>query len=192
MSEHALPKAPLHARALDEFKVMAALALYLYICLGAVILFKSAVLSSAGIDFTIWGIAAVKAVLLAKFMLVGKMLHIGNRYRDKPLIVPTLYHALMYLIVLLILTTVEELVVGVIHQRAIIDSLQHVVGPTFFQGIAASLIMFLILVPFSAFTCLSDALGEREIFRLFFIDRSVDGQVQERLAGRSPPSPMRG
>jgi hypothetical protein len=98
----------------------------------------------------------------------------------------------MYLIVLLILTTVEELVVGIIHQRTVVESLQHVVGPTFFQGIAVSLIMFLILVPFSAFTCLSDALGEREIFRLFFVERSVDEQVRDRLAGRLPPAPMRG
>jgi hypothetical protein len=55
---------------------------------------------------------AVKALILAKFLLLGRMLHVGTRFRDKPLIWPTLYHALMFLIVLLILTTLEELIVG--------------------------------------------------------------------------------
>ena len=169
----------------EEFKAMAALAAYLYICFGAVILFKSAVLRAAGIQYEIWGIAAVKALILAKFMLVGRMLHVGTRFRDRPLIWPTLYHALTFLIVLLILTTLEELVVGFIHSRAVTDSLTHVVGPTFLEGLAVCFIMFLILVPYSAFTCLSDVVGERETIRLFFVHRDVDPVVRDRLTRAS-------
>ena len=90
----------------------------------------------------------------------------------------------MFLIMLLILTTLEELIVGFIHDRAVADSLNHVVGPIFFQGVAVCLIMFLILVPYSAFTCLSDVVGERETIRLFFVSRDVDGVVRNRLTGR--------
>ena len=46
MSEHALGKAA--EKAVEEFKALLALAAYLYICLGAVVLFKSAVLRDAG------------------------------------------------------------------------------------------------------------------------------------------------
>jgi hypothetical protein len=171
----------------EEFKAMAALTAYLYVCFGAVILFKSAVLREAGIHHEIWGLALIKALVMAKFMLLGRMLHVGERYRDKPLIWPTLYHALMFLIVLLILTTLEELIVGVIHGRAIADSLNHVVGPIFFEGLAVCLILFLVLVPYSAFTCLSDVVGERETIRLFFVSRDADGVVRNRLAGRPRP-----
>jgi len=171
MGEHASSKTALREKAVEEFKAFVVLSIYLYICLGAVLLFKSAVLQGVGITFTIWGVAAIKAMVLAKFMLIGRMLHVGQRYRDKPLIWPTLHHALMSLIVLLILTTIEEIIVGFIHSRALGDSLNHVVGPIFFQGIAVCFIMFLILVPYSAFTCLGDVLGERELFRLFFVDR---------------------
>jgi len=127
------------------------------------------------------GPAAVKALVLAKFMLVGRMLHVGTRFRNKPLIWPTLYHSLIFLVVLLILTTLEELIVGFIHARAIAESLTHVVGPTFFQGLAVCLIMFLILVPYAAFTCLSDVVGEAEMIRLFFVNRDADGVVRNRL-----------
>lgn len=63
-----------------------------------------------GITHTNCGIAGIKAVILAKFMLVRRMLHIGERFRDNPLIWPTLHYALMTLIALLILTTAEEAV----------------------------------------------------------------------------------
>ena len=114
MSECALRKAPLHERAFSEFKEIAALAAYLYVCLGAIILFKAAVLQGVGVNFTIWGIAIVKALILAKFMLVGRMVNLGERYRDKPLIWPALHRSLMFLLLLLVLTTIEELVVGLI------------------------------------------------------------------------------
>jgi len=188
MSEQTLGKGPAYSKAVEEFKAMLALAAYLYICFGAVALFKAAVLREAGIHYEIWGIAAIKALLLAKFMLLGRMLHIGVRFRNKPLIWPTLYHALMFLIMLLILTTIEELIVGFIHSRAAMDSLNHVVGPIFFEGLAVCLIMFLILVPYSAFTCLSDVVGERETIRLFFVSRDVDGMVRDHLTGRVPPA----
>jgi hypothetical protein len=173
------------SKAIEEFKAMLALAAYLYICFLAVQLFKSAVLREAGIHYEIWGIAAIKALILAKFMLVGRMLHVGTRFRDKPLIWPTLYHALTFLIVLLILTTLEELIVGFIHGRAVADSLTHVVGPTFFEGLAVCFILFLILVPYSAFSCLSDVVGERETIRLFFVSRDVDPVVRDRLTRAS-------
>lgn len=162
--------ASLRRKATREFKEMAALALYLYICLGAVVMLKAAILQDAGVTFTIWGIAVVKALLLAKFMLVGRAFELGKRFRDRPLIWPTIYHALMFLILLLVLTTIEELVVGGIHHRSISDSLTHVVGPTVFEGTAVCLVLFLILLPYSAFVCLSDVLGERETLWLFFVE----------------------
>ena len=78
----------------------------------------------------------------------------------------------MFLLLLLVLTSIEEIVVGSVRHRPLLDSLTHVVGPTVFEGIAVCLVLFLILLPYSAFVCLSDVLGERETLRLFFVDGS--------------------
>ena len=164
--------ASLRQKAVHEMKEMAALALYLYICLGAVVLLKASILKDAGVSYDAWGIAAVKALILAKFMLIGRALNLGKRFRNRPLIWPTLYHALMFLILLVALSTVEEIIVGAIHHRALADSLAHVVGPTVFAGVSVCLVLFLILVPYSAFICLADAFGEEETRRLFFVDGS--------------------
>lgn len=184
MSDHVKNAAGLRERALDEFKAFVVLSLYLYVCLGAVILYKSAILSTVGVAFETWGIAAVKAMVLAKFMLLARALHIERQHRSKPLIWPICTHAFVFLLVLLVLTTIEELVIGAIHHRTVSESLGHVVGSSVLVAVATCILMFLILVPYSAFICLADALGEREVFRLFFIDRSTVNILHERLTGR--------
>ena len=40
----------------------------------------------------------------------------------------------------------------------------------------------LILIPYSAFMCLGEVLGEREVVRLFFISQTPDPSFHERLA----------
>ena len=60
-----------------------------------------------------WGIAVVKAVVLAKFMLLGNAMKIGERYNTKLLIWPVLHKALAFLVLLVIMTIIEEGIVTV-------------------------------------------------------------------------------
>jgi hypothetical protein len=171
MSYEVTAKPSLRHRATEELKEMLALTAYLYVCLGSLMLLKSAILRDAGIDYAIWGIAIVKALVLAKFMLLGRAANLGKRYKDQPLIWPTLHMALMFLILLLILTTAEELLVGFIHGRTLMESLTHVVGSTLYTGLATSFVMFLVLVPYCAFKSLGEVLGDQYLVRLFFVER---------------------
>ena len=164
-------KPSLRHRAVEEVKEMLALTAYLYVCLGSVILLKSAILRDVGVSYDVWGIAIVKALVLAKFMLLGRAAKLGERYKDRPLIWPTLHMALLFLILLLVLTAVEELVVGAIHGRSLSESLTHIVGPTFYTGLATCLVMFLILIPYCAFKVLGGVLGDHYLIRLFFVSR---------------------
>ena len=164
----------LRERAIEEAKKFATLAAYLYVCFGALLLTRTASLRDAGIPYTSWGVAIVKAVILAKFMLLGHALHLGKRYDDAPLIWPTVYKSFLYLLLLLMLSTLEELIVGEIHHRTVAESLTHVAGDTPFV-IGATLIMFyLILLPYFAFQSLAEVIGNRRLVRLFFFDRHAD------------------
>jgi hypothetical protein len=71
-------KETLHRRAVHELKEFVILFAYLYITIGAVVLLKAAVLHAQGIDSIVWGIAVVKAALLAKFMMLGYAMKIGE------------------------------------------------------------------------------------------------------------------
>jgi hypothetical protein len=164
-------KATLHQRAIHELKEFAILAIYLYITLGAVILMKSAVLHTQGIEFTFWGIAVVKAAVLAKFMLLGNVMKIGGLNTTSPLIWPTLHKAFAFLVLLIIMTIIEEAVVGLFHHRSIAASLGDLVGPRLEETLAGYLIMLLVLIPFFAFRVLSEALGEGRLERMFLVKR---------------------
>jgi hypothetical protein len=164
-------KATLRRRAVHEFREFAILAVYLYITLGAVILMKAAVLHAHGISFTPWGLAAVKAAVLAKFMLVGRAMKIGERYAARPLIWPTLHKAFAFLVLLVVLTIIEDLVVGLLHHQPAVASLGELTGPELGETIAGIFIMLLILIPYFAIRVLSEALGEGRLVRMFFVER---------------------
>ena len=167
--------APLRQRAMQEFKKLVLISLYLYVTLGAVIMIKTAVLHSEGINFSPWGLAIVKAVVLAKFMLLGEAVKVGER-TTRPLIWPTLHRAFAFLVLLIILTIIEEAVVGLFHHRSIAASLGELAGVRLEETLAGYLIMLLVLVPYFAFRVLGETLGEGRLTRMFFVEREPMAQ----------------
>jgi hypothetical protein len=161
----------LRKRATRELKEFLILTAYLYITLGAVILMKTAVLHSHGIDSVLWGVAIVKALLLAKFMLIGRAMKVGERRATGPLIWPTLRKAFAFLILLIVLIVLEEVIVGLFHNRPIAASLGDLFGARLEETLAGILVMLLVLVPYFAFHALDEALGEGTLRRMFLVDR---------------------
>ena len=157
-------------RAIHEFKILAIIFLYLYITFGVIILMKTAILHAHGISFTPWGIAAVKAAILAKFMLMGHALKLGDSGKSRPLIWPTLYGAMTFLLLLVVLTILEEIVVGFFHGRSVASSLGELVGPHLAETGAGICILLLVLIPYFAFRVLAISLGSDRLIHMFFGD----------------------
>jgi hypothetical protein len=105
-------KASFREKMSEELIELIVLTAYLYVCFAAVIYFKAAVLQAQGVAYTHLSLAIIKAALCAKFMLVGRVFHIGERYKNLPLIVPTLHKSFVFLLLLAVLTLIEEVVVG--------------------------------------------------------------------------------
>ena len=171
MATEIYAKATLRQRAMHELTEFAILTAYLYVTLGAVILMKASVLYDQGISFPLWGIAIVKAAVLAKFMLVGRALKIGERYSTRPLIWPTLHKAFAFLVLLIVLTIIEEVVVGLFHHQSIAASVNELFGAKLDETLAGIVILLLVLTPYFAIRVLSEALGEGRLARMFFVER---------------------
>ena len=117
-------KAAIAERAETEAKELFFLTLYFFIVFSALVFLKSAIMEADGVHWGYWGFAAIKAILVAKFMLIGRALHIGEGLRDRPLIWQTLCKAIAFTIFVAILS-VEDAVIGMgVH------------GKTFSQSIA--------------------------------------------------------
>ncbi|HXX02884.1 MAG TPA: hypothetical protein VEJ37_01020 [Xanthobacteraceae bacterium] len=155
-------------KATDEFKEFVVVAVYLYVFFAALIYLKAAILQSYGIAYSHFGLAAVKALICAKFVLIGRAFRLGERYKNQSLVWPTLYKSMVFLVFLLALNAAEEIVVGLIHRRPVAESIANLGGGTLPQIIATSFMGLLILIPFFAFRALGEVLGERNLFRLFF------------------------
>jgi hypothetical protein len=164
-------KDSLRDKAVDELREFSIVAAYLYVCFTALAYFKAAVLQAHGVDFAPFGIAAIKALICAKFMSVGHAVHLGERHRKEALIWPTLRRSFAFLALLVVLNVLEEVIIGYIHHRALMDSIAAVGGGTIHQLIAGSIVVLLILIPFFAFRSLGDVVGERALLRLFFEPR---------------------
>ena len=159
-------------RITDELKEFVIVAIYLYVCFTALAYLKFAILQAYGIAFAPFGLAMVEALICAKFVLVGRALHVGEHVhrKSRPLIWETL--SLAFLVLLLFLNALEEATVGLLHGRTVMESISAIGSGTLDQLIATTVIGLLVLIPFFAFRSLGERLGEGNLFRLFFGDRS--------------------
>lgn len=175
-------------RAKNELREYALLSLYLFVCFGALILYKAAILGEEGISYLPSGLAAIKALILAKFIMLGHMIRLGDRRRSRMVYVIA-YKALLYLILLLVLSVVEEVIVGLVHGRTSAASLAEFGGDKLPQTLATSLIMLLILIPYLASREVDVALGEGRLWTLLFDEPQSAGlAATAKESGPTNPS----
>lgn len=160
---------------------------YLYVCFGALMFYKWAILRGEGIAFAVYGIAAIKALLLAKFILMGHMARIGDRHEKRRFIMVVAHKSLLFLIMLFVLTVIEEIVVGAIHGRTIGASLAEFAGGTLPEILASCLIMLLILIPYLAFRELDEVLGEGRLWQILLDYRTGSQSGSRRGRHESIP-----
>ena len=174
-------KSSASAKLKNETREFVILAAYLFVCFAAISYMKYAILKTQGVDFAPFAFAAVKAAICAKFVLLGRALHIEDNFKTYPLIVPALFSTLAFLAVVVILMFVEEAIVGMFHGRAISESIAET-GGTFEQRIATGLLLLLIFFPYFAFGSLSSVMGGHALYQLFFV-RNRQSDVGSRSPG---------
>lgn len=132
---------------------------------------KGAVLRAEGIDDATFGLAAIKALILGKFMLIGHALRLGERHADRPLIYSILRQSFVFLGLLLVLDLIEEVVVGALHGRSVAELFAGIADGSWLEILATCIIVFLILVPYFAYRGIDGTLGERRLFWTLFGER---------------------
>ncbi len=145
------PSATVRQKVSRELREYAVLAAYLYLCFIALILYKMALLQTQGIPFSPFGIAAVKALILGKFILLGHAVHLGESHKELRIIHVIALKSVLYLLLLIALSVVEEAVLALIHGKTIAAALTELWGGKLWQILATSFVMLVILIPYLAF-----------------------------------------
>jgi hypothetical protein len=141
---------------------------YLALLLTGFNLYKRMVLTEYHIGYFHFGYGFLEAWVLAKVILMGDLLHIGRRFRDKPLIVPTVCKAFCLSILVLALTVLEHVIVGLFHTRSLSQIVQEIVIKSRAEIFAYTTIIFINLIPLCGIRETARSLGEGKLFNLFF------------------------
>jgi hypothetical protein len=165
------PIVSLAKKALHEGAELALLTTYFYVAFATLILFKATVLHAYGVHYVMWGAAIVKAILIAKFMALGRAVKISNASLNGPLIKPILFRSFGFLILLLLLTAAQEVTTGLLHRQTVPALFHEFTGSKLGETLAEVLILQLVLVPLVAFNVLGEALGQGSLTKMLFKNR---------------------
>lgn len=158
------------------------IALYLWVVLALFAVHKSVILAETRLDFASQTFALINALALAKVMLVAKELHLGDRAKDEPLIYPTLLKSALFSVLLACFKILEEAAVGLYRGKSFSQSIAEIGGGTLKGIISLTAIMFVMLIPFFAFTELQRVLGEGKLSQLFFRRRETLNLLDHSVA----------
>ena len=170
-----IDRSALRTKAAAELREFAALSLYLWICFAAILVLKSAILQAHGITYLPWGFALVKALVSAKFIMIGHAVGLARDRSNERLIVTIARKTFALLVLLAVLTVAEEAALAAIHGRSEAQALADVGGGTVYQMAATVFVMLLILAPYVAARSIDDALGPGSLRRLLLDRRKTTG-----------------
>jgi hypothetical protein len=135
--------------------------LYMAIFFGAFASYRRLLLAHYGISYEDYGIAVIRALVLAKVVLVAETLRLGRGYEDKPLIVPTLYKTLLFTVCVAIFDIAEAmlraLIGGLGSTGAVVDE---VMTRFNYEWLSRALVIFFAFLPFFAVGELRRVLGK--------------------------------
>lgn len=161
-------------RAREELQNYLLIAGYLYVCFGVMLIYKSALLQEEGVNFLPHGLAAIKALILGKFVLIGEAAGIGSGLRVSSVAMAVVVKTLVFFLFLVLLSVAEELVVGWIHGKAFAATLADFERSSARMLLSECLLLLVILIPLITAKEISRHLGPGGLRRVLFGNNTPD------------------
>ena len=108
-------------REMQEYLVIAA---YLAAFLLSLTTYRRLILAEYHVDYFNYGWALMESLILAKVILIGQALHVGEGFRNRPLIVATLWQTFVFSLLVAAFVLAEHTVSALIHHRPIAEEFQ--------------------------------------------------------------------
>ena len=166
MNDSPAPRSDLRTRASEELKRYAIISAYLFVCFVVVMLYGDSQSPAKQASWAAAGVALGKALVVGKFVLIGEALKAGTRIGAPTLLHRVAWRSLGLLVVLIVLKLIEELIVGLVHGKAVGVILGELGGQSWLTLLAPVLLMLLILIPMVTASEIDRALGSGGLKRL--------------------------
>jgi hypothetical protein len=103
--------------------------------------------------------------------LLGEDFHVAERLKGKRLFNSILFKSAVYAVLLVCFNVVEEVIVGMWHGKTLAQSIPQVGGGGLEGELIVWTILFVVLIPFFAYTELRRGLGKDHLHSLMFTKR---------------------
>ncbi len=159
-------------RLVNETKEYAVIAGYFAFFLLSLTTYRKLVLAEYDIGYYEYGWALVQAMILAKVVLLGEVVHLGNRFDHRPLVLATFWKSMAFAVLAAVLVSAEHTVSALIHHRPVAGEFQ-LSGGHGQEMIARFQLMVVAFVPFFAFRELARAIGDESLSAVLFRPRKA-------------------
>ncbi len=158
--------------------------LYLALFFSVFAGYRRLLLAHYQISYVACGISLAKALVLAKVIRIAESLGLGRGFKEKPLIVATLYKSFLFGLCVALFGVVESIIRSLAHGKVLTAALAGVVGRFDYEWLAGALVVLFAFIPFFAMRELREILGEGTMSKLFFHQRSaVEFGPKKRAVG---------
>jgi hypothetical protein len=151
---------------------------YLACFFGVFTMYRRLILAEYEITYLNYGFSVLEALVLAKIIMIGDIIGLGRGLEDKPLIFPTLYKTLVFIVWVACLSVLEHMTEGILHGKGVGGAFHDFLRMGTDELLARCMVTFFAFIPFFAFRELGRVLGEGKMHRLFF---------RRRIAPESDP-----
>lgn len=148
--------------------------IYLALVFAAFTQYRRLLLAAHDIIYTNYWVALIQALIFGKVIMVGALFRLGRNLEQKPLIVPTLYKAVVFTFLVVVFHLVEHAIKGLWQGNTLTGSLVAFLERGRHELLAGSLVIFVALIPFFAVKELGRVLGKDRIGTLFFRKRVAE------------------
>jgi hypothetical protein len=165
MTRTAEQKAELKEKAKHEAKELLYVFLYLAFFFCALATYSTLLLKEYEVPYWNYAFALINALVIAKVILIGQAVHLGERYEHKPLLLSAVWKAFLYSLFALAFHFVEELVKRLIHGAGMAEASRSIRIDAL---LGHTLVVFCTFITLFAFMEFRRVLGEDTFYSLLF------------------------
>jgi len=152
---------------LHEFNEYWMNVIYMALVFSAILFYRRLVLAHYEIYLNDYSSGIIKALVIAKVVMIGAFLRISRKFEHKPLIYPVLYKAVLFTLWVMLFDIVEAFIRIFINNPVFMEAIDELKSHMNNLWLGGALLIFFSFIPFFAFKELVRVLGKEKVRVLF-------------------------
>lgn len=130
--------------------------------------YRRLILAAYHIQYLGYWMPLVEAAILAKVIMIGDVLRVGRRYRDRPLAIVTIYRTVTFSLFVGLFSFLEHVVGAVVRGKSLREGIDAIAEKGVDEVLGACVVIFAAFLPFFAMKEIERSFGAEKVRELFF------------------------